>query len=189
MIILCVVLEKLGHWAYRSTLFLPRGKLSWDFSPTYSMLSIREDLWCLPAQVIISVFPCMARLCWTGQSSNSRQKPFLWGTPAGHVNQSLPSEWNLRLESLFLIIWTGTLARGYSNSPYWLQWVWFLILPWCWSLSVHFWISHKGNFFPWIIAELVCFWGKEGSGLPTVPFTGVTLLFSSCFVSWETCVP
>lgn len=81
------------------------------------MLSSREELWCLPAQVNISVFPWVANLCWTSQSSNSRQKPFLWGTLAGRMNQSLSSpESNLRLESLWSYGW-GLWQEGVSVLP------------------------------------------------------------------------
>lgn len=72
---------------------------------------------------------------------------------------------------------TRTPVRGYPKFLYWLQWVWFYNLLRCRSLSVSFWISHKGNF------SVNCCWismfvGARGvQRSPPCPLANVALCF------------
>lgn len=121
------------------------------------MLSSRDDLWCLPAQINISVFPWVASLCWTSQSSNSRQKPFLWGNPCWThspewklvLRESLPDHMDRDSGERVPILPTGFSESDFSFS---------------WGAESFQFISGfltKG-FFLWIVAELVWLWGEGG---------------------------
>lgn len=105
----------------------PEGEAeSWEFSSAYSVLRSEEDLWHLPAHVVISILPQVTTLCRTHQSSkpgNTEASPLgnllrKVGVLGMQTNSSLP--WEKLRAGKSSSFYGTTLGVGTLESPYWL---------------------------------------------------------------------
>lgn len=152
--------EKLECWITEQLLPPQRKGESWGFSSTHTMLSSEYDLWHLPVQIIITALPLTARLCqsWERPKADKKESS-LQGSPK--PNSSLL--WD-RLESRISFSDCTMLYQG-RHSGRSVSWSFFLALVSlvcyrcsCRSLSIRFWISHRGNL------SVNCYWGSVGAG-------------------------